>query len=171
MSNSSNSSNEKVSAGTNTPRREAIAINGTELAQIILGSIAQRLLNTMYLDELLAYPGARVQFACKITPRGLEEAGSRLPAWTEDFTLDFSNPPDVVRILSGLPVWEQFKVQLAKFVQMNERPVEAGEGLRKAALQVATGIVDTPTPTPVSTEPKLAMTRPTTGAKLVGGMK
>jgi len=130
----SNETTNRPTEGTNTPRREAIPINGQELMLIILGSMAKRMLDTSALQEIFAYPGAKVQFAVAITP---QTEDTKAQAWQESFTLDFSNPPDVVRILSGLPVWEQFKVQLDRYVQLVERPVVAGPELKKAAEKVA----------------------------------
>jgi len=143
----SNETTSRPTEGTNAPRKEAIPINGSELTQIILGSIASRLVGAPALQEIFAYPGAKVQFAVRIAAQPLEEG--RVLQWEENYSLDFSNPPDVVRILSGLPVWEQFKVQLDRFVQMVDRPVEAGEQLKKAAEQVA-GVASGPTKLPVA---------------------
>lgn len=119
------------STGANSPRREYVPISGRELAQVVLGSLAQRLIDNQFLGVCNAYPGAKVQFAMRILPQPQEEG--REIKFDEQWTLDFTNPPDVIRILSGLPVWEQIKVQLDKYVQVVEKEVEAGVELKKAA--------------------------------------
>lgn len=121
--------------GTNSPRKEAIPISGRELVEIMVASLAEKLLANQFLGECIAYPGAKVEFLARITPMPVEEG--RKIEWQDSWTLDFSNPPDVVRILHGLPVWEQLKVSLDRYVQVVEVKVPAGEELKKAAQQVA----------------------------------
>lgn len=113
-------------------RREYLPISGKELAEIVISTLADRLCNNnQWLGEAVAYPGAKVQFAMRILCQPMEEG--REVKFEESVTLDFSNPPDVVRILSGLPVWEQVKVSLDKYTQIVEKQVAPREELVTAA--------------------------------------
>lgn len=116
-------------------KREYLPISGKELAEIVLGVLTEKLVNSQWLGEAVAYPGAKVQFAMRIVCQPVEEG--REVKFEEQCVLDFSQPPDVVRILRGVPVWEQVKVSLDKYSQTVDRQVEASEELQAAAKQVA----------------------------------
>lgn len=119
------------------PRKEAIPISGPELARILLANLAKSLATHSRLHEVCAYPGAKVEFLLRVTPQPVEENNPFLVSFSE--ILDLSNPPDVVRILNGLPVWDSAKVVLDGYVQRIEVPATAGEELKKAAEVVVKG--------------------------------
>lgn len=115
--------------------KEYLPISGPELAQIVIGWVAGKVTEAEFLGECLAYPGAKVSVALRIEPQPLEEGRQfNLVAST---VMDFSNPPDVMRILSGLPIWEKIKISLDGMEQVVERPVEAPGPVQEAAKKVA----------------------------------
>lgn len=126
-----------VTPAATKPRGEAIPITGKELVQMLLAKLAEDLSKHQSLTEINAYPGAKVVFALEITSMPVEE--DRKTVFKQNYVLDFSNPPDVLRILAGLPVWETAKVMLDKYVQQVEREAMPSEELKAAALKVAGG--------------------------------
>lgn len=139
----STTTNDKQAIGTGTGTsgdpipgmKEYLPISGPELAQIIIGWVAGKVVAAEFLGECLAYPGAKVSVALRIEPQPLEE-GRRLEL-NESTVMDFSRPPDVMRILSGLPIWEKIKISLDGMEQIVERPVEAPAAVEEAARKVA----------------------------------
>ncbi len=115
-------------------KREYIPISGKELAQVLLGMIADKLLESQWLGEGVAYPGAKVELGVRITPQPVEEGRSY--AWQEQFVLDLTQPPDVVRILTGLPIWEKLKVGLDGLDVQVEKQTQAKPEVAEAARKV-----------------------------------
>lgn len=121
-----------------TAPKEYMPISGPELAQLILVIIARDLSQWQQLGECVAYPGARVDFAVRITPQPVEEG--RVLKYEETYTLDLAQPPDVLRIISGLPLWGVVKVALEGIDQQVEVAQVASEELKKAAGQVVSRV-------------------------------
>lgn len=119
------------------PRLEAIPISGKEMAQLLLAQLAKDLSKHQQLGEVNAYPGAKVEFALRVSTIPLEEKG--VVVFENNYVIDLSNPPDVVRILNDLPVWETAKVVLDRYTQQVEVKAEPSEELKAAAVKVASG--------------------------------
>lgn len=159
MSNQSQNQSTTPAATTATPasdapRKDYIPLSGRELAQVLLGAFAKGLLGSQWMGEAVAYPGAKLEWAIRITPQPFEEGA----VYQDSGVLDLSNAPDAMRILSGLPIWDKLKVQLDGMVQQVEQEVEPGEKLKKAAEKVAETAATTTTATGAQ-QPK---ERPTT---------
>jgi hypothetical protein len=134
MANEQASGTETKSDLAQAAPKEYLPISGPELAQLILVIVARDLAGWQQLGECAAFPGARVDFAVRITPQPVEEG--RVLKYEEQYTLDLAQPPDVLRIISGLPLWGVVKVALEGMDQKVEKPVEPSEELKKAAGQV-----------------------------------
>lgn len=120
-----------------TPSKDPLPLNGQELVALVLGDLAKGLSNHARLHEMMAYPGAKVEFALKVTPSPVEE-GNSFEIRIQN-VLDFSNPPEVMRILAGLPVWGSAKVVLDGYVGKVDTPAMASEALVEAAKKVVEG--------------------------------
>lgn len=120
-----------------TPSKDPLPINGQELVALLLGDLARELSNHARLHEMMAYPGAKVEFLLRVTPFPVEE-GNSFDVKVQKI-LDFSNPPDILRILAGLPVWGSAKVVLDGYVGKVDTPVEPSPALTEAARKVAEG--------------------------------
>lgn len=121
---------------SNAPRKDLLQLNGFELMQILLAAMAEKLASAEgVFSELICYPGARVDFLVRIQPQPFEEA-NLVKVIQDQVTIDLSNPPDILRILSGLPIWDRLKVRLEAAMVGVEVPVMAGQELENAAKAV-----------------------------------
>ncbi len=112
-------------------KKEYVPISGPELGQVLIGWVASKLLDNGWLGECMAYPGAKVSFALKIETQPMEE--QRKLELLDSIIMDFAQPPDVIRVLNGLPIWEKIKVRLEGVEQWVEREKEASEDVKEAA--------------------------------------
>jgi len=128
---------------SNTPRKDLLQLNGFELMQILVAAMAEKLASAEgTFSELIGYPGARVDFLVRIQPQPFEET-NLVKVIQDQVVLDLSNPPDVMRILSGLPIWDRLKVRLEAAMVGVEVPVMAGAEL-EGAVKAVTGLDKAP---------------------------
>lgn len=117
------------------PRSEAIPLSGAEVVTMLLAMLAKDLSGVQRLSELVAFPKAKVAFKLRVETAPFEEGGK--VEFEKEYVVDLGNPPDVVRILSGLPVWDTAKVLLDGYAQQVEKQVPASAELKVAAERVA----------------------------------
>lgn len=114
-------------------------INGRELAELMVAKLYLGLLEHQAFDAARAYPKTQVKF----------ELGVELTVPTEvkpvvkfqvEYNLDLTVPPDLIRVLEGLPVFQKIRLKLAGAevtIEKAEEPTpERVKGAEKAALSI-----------------------------------